>query len=180
MDFEGYIGVPDKERLIRAMRSEEVDRVPNCEGLIEDQHVEKMLGRYAGNTMSFGGDMAKGDADTETMRPMLAEDFIEVCKIIGQDVISVAELWTPFRKEDENGKLVPAFDKSTKNIKDFRKLKIPDNSDIERTVKYIRGYKQAVKGTKIGVSCGGCCLAQSLYEFVVGMEDFMMAIYEDR
>ena len=37
-----------------------VDRVPNFEALIEDQHVEKLLGRFAGNTLSLGSDPAKG------------------------------------------------------------------------------------------------------------------------
>jgi uroporphyrinogen decarboxylase len=180
MDFEKYIGEPDKERVINAMRRQPVDRVPNSEGLIEDKHVEKMLGRNAGNTISVGGDMAKGEADTETMRPMHAGDYIEVCQIIGQDTISVADLWTPFKKMDENGKWVPAFDKSVKNINDFRKLKMPDDSDIKRTLKYVREYKEAVKGTRIGVAFGGGCLCQTLYEFVVGMESFMLACYEDR
>ena len=180
MDFEKYIGEPDKQRLIDAMKRRPVDRVPNSEGLIEDKHVERMLGRKAGNTMSVGGDMAKGEASSDSMRPMLARDYIEVCNIIGQDAISVADLWTPFKKMDENGEWVAAFDKSTKNLKDFRKLKMPDDSDIGRTLKYVREYKEAVKGTKIGVSFGGGCLCQTLYEFVVGMEDFMLACYEDR
>ncbi|MFC2145507.1 uroporphyrinogen decarboxylase family protein [Actinomycetota bacterium] len=180
MDFEKYIGEPDKDRVISAMRRQKVDRVPNSEGLIEDKHVEKMLGRYAGNTMSIGGDMAKGDTDTENMRPMHAKDFIEVCQIIGQDAISVAELWTPFKKMDENGKWVQVFDRSVKNIEDFRKLKMPDDTEINKAVKYVREYKEAVSGTKIGVAFGGGCICQTLYEFVVGMEDFMMACYEDR
>jgi uroporphyrinogen decarboxylase len=180
MDFEKYIGEPDKERVIAAMRRQPVDRVPNLEALIEDKHVEKMLGRNAGNTISVGGDMAKGEASPDTIRPMLAGDYIEVCQIIGQDMISVVDLWTPFQKMDKEGKWVPAFDKSTKNIKDFRKLKVPGDADIDRTVKYIREYKAAVKGTKIGVSFGGGCICQTLYEFVVGMEDFMLACYEDR
>ena len=96
MDFEKYIGEPDKERAIAAMRRQPVDRVPNGEGLIEDKHVKKMLGREAGNTMSVGGDMAKGEASSDTMRPMHADDFIEVCQIIGQDMITVEEYGTYF------------------------------------------------------------------------------------
>ena len=41
-------------------------------------------------------------------------------------------------------------------------------------------YREAVKGTKIGVSVFFGCLMQTFYEFVVGMNDFMMACYEDR
>ncbi|MCL5072026.1 MAG: hypothetical protein M1308_14210, partial [Actinobacteria bacterium] len=54
--LEKYIGKPDKERLIAAFKRKKVDRVPNLEILIEDQHVEKFLGRYAGNTLGIGGD----------------------------------------------------------------------------------------------------------------------------
>lgn len=179
MEFEEYIGEPDKERYIRALRREEVDRVPNLEGLIEDQHVEKILGRYAGNTISVGGDLAKGEMDVENTRPMHASDFLEVCKIIGQDVMSLSQGWTPFKKIDENGKLIYAFDKSVKNIKDFRKLILPGKKEIDAYVGYIKEYKDAVKGTKIGITSGGACFFQTLYEFVVGMEDFMMACYEN-
>jgi hypothetical protein len=58
--IEPYEGPPDKERLIAAMRGEPTDRVPNFEILIEDQHVERLLGRPAGNTLGVGGDRAKG------------------------------------------------------------------------------------------------------------------------
>lgn len=58
--FLPYTGEPDIERLIRAMRRQEVDRVPNVEIVIEDQIVEKMLGRYGGNTLAYGGGPCKG------------------------------------------------------------------------------------------------------------------------
>jgi hypothetical protein len=58
--IDRYEGPPDKHRLIAAMRGEKTDRVPNFEILIEDQHVECLLGRKAGNTLGVGGDPAKG------------------------------------------------------------------------------------------------------------------------
>jgi len=48
--IENFAGRPDKERLLAAFKRETIDRVPNFEILIEDKHVEKFLGRYAGNT----------------------------------------------------------------------------------------------------------------------------------
>ncbi|GAH51305.1 unnamed protein product, partial [marine sediment metagenome] len=60
VELEPYIGKPDIERLLAAFRGEKTDRVPNFEILIEDEHVGKMLGRYAGNTLAIGGDPAKG------------------------------------------------------------------------------------------------------------------------
>lgn len=180
IQFEPYSGEPDVERLIKAFKRQEVDRVPNWEVLIEDRHVEKMLGRFAGNTLAFGGDPAKGVVDTEVVRPMKAKDYVEICNIIGQDAMIIESLWAPYKREDENGKLVQVADRSIKNIRDFRKLKKPEQKDIDRALKYIREYKEAKEGTKIGVTVLFGCLSQTFYEFMVGMNDFMMACYEDR
>ena len=68
--IQPYEGSPDKQRLIAAMRGEPTDRVPNFEVLIEDQHVERLLGRKAGNTLGVGGDPAKGSEAAEGARPM--------------------------------------------------------------------------------------------------------------
>ena len=58
---ESYEGSPDIKRLIAATLGEPTDRVPNLEVLIEDEHVEKLLGRKAGNTMAVGWNPAKGN-----------------------------------------------------------------------------------------------------------------------
>jgi len=84
--IEPFQGGPDKERLLAAFKRKPVDRVPNFEALYEDKHVEKLLGRYAGNTLSYGGDPAKG-ADVEQGRPMYPDDYIDLCNLIGQDAI---------------------------------------------------------------------------------------------
>ena len=55
MKLESYVGAPDIQRVLAAFKRKKVDRVPNFEVLIEDQHVQKLLGRHAGNTLSFGG-----------------------------------------------------------------------------------------------------------------------------
>jgi len=177
-----YSGDIDKNRLISAFRRQKVDRVPNFEILIEDTHVQKILGRYAGNTLSYGGDPAKG-ANAEAGRPMYPKDFIELCRIIGQDAMMFdGGLWTPFKKQDSNGKWVPAFDKSVKTRKDYESLKLDSEDSINTTIKYIREYRQEVKKQNInlGISALFGCLIQTLYEFVVGMNDFMMMVYEER
>ena len=175
-------GEPDIERLLSAFKRKPVDRVPNFEILIEDQHVEKILGKYAGNTLSYGGDPAKG-ANAEAGRPMYPDDFIDLCCIIGQDALLFdGGLWTPFRAQDENGNWVPAFSRSVRTRKEFESLKLESEEHINSTVNYVREYKEAIKrrGKKIGVSALYGCIIQTLYEFVVGMNDFMMMIYEDR
>lgn len=173
---------PDKERLKRAILFEPVDRVPHIDNLIEDKHVEKLIGRYAGNTLAYGGDPAKGPGG-EDLRPMHANDFIDLCNKIGQDIISFdAGMWTPLKRENKNGKLVQVCDKSVKSKKDFGRLFLDSENEIEKAVKYIREYKDAIanRKSKLGVCPISGCVMQTLYEFVVGMDDFMMMAYEDR
>ncbi|MCL4417934.1 MAG: hypothetical protein M1365_14820 [Actinobacteria bacterium] len=181
--IDSYIGEPDIKRLIAAFKREPVDRVPNFEVLYEDQHVEKFLGRYAGNTLAFGGDPAKGVVDPDIVRPMFPNDFIDLCEIIGQDaMVFDAGIWTPFKRKDENGKLVPVSDRSIKTRRDFESLILDSERQINDAVKYVKEYKDtlAKRKSKIGVGCIYGCISQTPYEFMVGMNDFMMMVYEDR
>lgn len=173
-EFKPYIGKPDKSRLMTVLRGEKTDRVPNLEILIEDKHVEKILGRKAGNTLGVGGDPAKGSKGTEDVRPMYANDYIELCKIIGQDAIMLENLWTPIKHEKKDGTIGLWNDRSFKNKDDLKKIIWPDEDEIEQKLQYIREYVEAVKGTDIGVVflCG--CIWQTLYEFVIGLEDCMV------
>jgi hypothetical protein len=43
MDLLPYTGEPDIQRLLAAFKRKKVDRVPNFEVLIEDQHVQQLL-----------------------------------------------------------------------------------------------------------------------------------------
>ena len=177
--FKPYIGEPDIERLLRAMRRQEVDRVPNVEIVIEDKIVEKMLGRYGGNTLAYGGDPAKGAVDESKVRPMYPKDWIEICKIIGQDTIVLEALWTPFKMVNKSGKAVPISGKPVKKRADFDNLIMPTEGDIEKKMKYVREYKEAVKGTKIGVGIVFATFVMTINEFLMNLSDFMLDIYED-
>lgn len=181
--IDPFPGEPDIERLLSAFRRESVDRVPNFEVLYEDQHVEKFLGHFAGNTLAYGGDPAKGVVDSDQIRPMYPNDYIDLCNLIGQDaMVFDAGIWTPFMREDENGKLVQVADRSVKNRADFEKLTLDSDKQIEKAVKYVKEYKKtlAERKSKIGVSCLYGCISQTPYEFMVGMNDFMIMVYEDR
>ena len=177
-----YEGGLDKHRLLSTFKRKKVDRVPNFEILIEDKHVEKILGKYAGNTLSYGGDPAKGPS-SDTGRPMYPADFIKLCKIIGQDAVTVSGgIHTPFKKQDKDGNWINVFDRPIKTRKDFESLKIDSEESIALTIKYIREYKAELKKHKedIGITVHYGALLQTLYEFVVGMNDFMVMVYEDR
>ena len=184
MKLESYIGEPDIQRLFAAFKRKKVDRVPNFEVLIEDQHVQKLLGRHAGNTLSFGGDPAKGVSEGEGARPMKPEDYIELCKIVGQDAIIVEAIWTPFKKRLPDGSAGGLIaDRSIKTREDFRtKVILPDEADIEAKMVFVREYRQALdrSGTKIGFCVLFGAFFQTLYEFVIGLEDTMKMVSEDR
>ena len=179
MQIEPYVGEPDVARLIAQIRGQPVDRVPHMEGLVDDQHVEKILGRYAGNTLAIGGDPAKG-AEGATGRPMHAKDYVEFNQATGNDVLVVECFWTPFKKRTPDGDLVAVADRSVKSRADWERVIIPGDEEIEDRLQYVREYKEAIKGTHMGVTLGGGCIFQTLYEFTVGMSDFMMMCYEQR
>ena len=178
--IEPYQGQPDVDRLIAAMRGEPTDRVPNFEILIEDQHVEKLLGRPAGNTLGVGGDPAKGSEAAEGVRPMYADDYIELCRVIGQDAIAMESLWTPIKRREPDGSVALWNDRSFKSREDLTRIVWPGEAEIEEKLRYIREYVSAASGTGVGVMllCG--CIFQTLYEFVMGMESFMVALLDDR
>ena len=71
--------------MIDCLKGRRIDRVPNCEVLIEDRRAEKLLGRKAGNTLGIGGDPAKGSEAAEGVRPMYPKDYLKVCRLLGQD-----------------------------------------------------------------------------------------------
>jgi uroporphyrinogen decarboxylase len=179
-EFEPYRGEPDKERLLRAMRRQSVDRVPNVEILIEDRIVERMLGRNAGNTLAVGGDPAKGMADADKIRPMFPHDYLEICRLIGQDTMVIEALWTPFKMLDQKGRAVPVSGRPVKTRADFDRLIMPTDADIEEKIRYVREYKEAVKGTRIGVGVLFATFVMTINEFLMSLNDFLIACLEDR
>jgi len=179
IELESFAGDSDFERFKAVLKGQKVDRVPNYENLVDDQHVEKLLGRYAGNTLAIGGDPAKG-ASEATGRPMHAKDFIEFAQIVGQDVLIMEALWTPFKKRLPDGSLAPAMDRSVQSRADWEALVMPGEEDIEERIQYVREYVQAAKETRIGVGILGAAIFQTLYEFVVGLSDAMKMCYEQQ
>lgn len=112
---EPYAGEPNIRRLIAAIRGERTDRVPHFEILIEDKHVERLLGRPAGNTLGAGGEPAKGAKAAEGVRPMYPKDYIELCQLIGQDAIVLEALWTPIKRVRPDGTTESITDRSIKS-----------------------------------------------------------------
>jgi hypothetical protein len=154
--------------------------VPHFEVLIEDQHVTRLLGRYAGNTLGVGGDPAKGSQAAEGIRPMHPADYVELCRRIGQDVMVLAEFWTPIKTRKPDGTLALINDRSFKGRADLRRVIWPGPQEMEHPLGYVREYVAAARGTGIGVAFCPPCIFQTLYEFVIGLHDAMIMILEER
>jgi uroporphyrinogen-III decarboxylase len=178
--IEPFPGGPDIRRLLATLRGERADRVPHFEILIEDEHVGRLLGRPAGNTLGVGGDPAKGNAESEGVRPMRAPDYIELCRVVGQDAILMEALWTPLKQRRADGSVGLITNRSIKSRADFDRIIWPCETDIEERMQYVREYVEAARGTGIGVALAGFCIFQTLYEFVIGLHDAMILIMEDR
>lgn len=180
LKIESYSGEPHIARLIAALRGKKTDRVPHFEILIEDQHVEKLIGRYGGNTLGIGGDPAKGAAAAEGARPMFPKDYIDLCRLLGQDAIALEAIWTPLKHLRPDGTIGPITNRSIKTREDFERIIWPGKKEIEERLQYVRQYVAAAKGSNIGVIFLFGCIFQTIYEFVVGFVDCMVMVMEER
>ena len=178
--IDPFVGEPNIDRLLTTLRGEIPDRVPHFEILIEDKHVEQLLGRKAGNTLGVGGDPAKGSDAAEGVCPMYPKDYIELCRIIGQDAIALENFWTPIKQRLPDGTVELLNDRSFKNEADLDRIIWPNESDIQERLQYVREYVEAARGTGIGVIFSGACIWQTLYEFVIGLHDCMIVMLEDQ
>ena len=111
---------------------------------------------------------------------MFPRDYIDLCRITGQDVIALEAIWTPIKHRRADGKIGPIIDRSIKTSADFDRIIWPGEADIEDRIQYVREYVAAAKGTGLGVVflCGS--IFQTLYEYVVGLTDCMLMIMEDQ
>jgi len=150
------------------------------EVLIEDQHVERLLGRHGGDTLGVGGDPARGAAAAEGTRPMYPKDYLELCRMIGQDAIVLEAIWTPLKQVRPDGTVGAITDRSIKTRKDVERIIWPDEAEIEERMQYVREYVAAAKGTCLGVIFLCAAVFQTLYEFVIGLHDCMVMTVEQR
>ncbi len=150
-------GPPDKQRLIAAMRCEPTDRVPNIEILIEDRHVERLLGRQAGNTLGVGGDPAKGSEAAEGIRPMYPADGVHLAAAVGRD-----DLAQPRRARIHSPRIAAIF---APERPDFRRPgdggdSPPDHDDADRPSRLPIGMQIRVVPNTL-IFCPSSCFSQS-------------------
>jgi hypothetical protein len=169
---------PNKDRTRAALLGQDHDRVPHFEVAIEDQVVKEILGRDAGSTLAA----SRGSSDDAFFAPpMDPKDYIDIVNYTGQDVIGFESLWMPMKYQDDKGDLHIINDGRIKNLEDLDKAVQPTwELDLAPRRKYFDMYKEAIKGTDIGLFYLTGAFFQSSYEFLGGFEDFFIALYTDR
>jgi hypothetical protein len=169
---------PNIERILASFEHRRTDRVPNFEILIEDKHTSRLLGRTVGHTLGS----AKGASEDEYVAPpMEARDYIEICRLIGQDAIGMEALWAPLKMKDEEGILHIITDGSIHTWEQLDQV-VPHSLqlDIEPKRRYLREYIKACEGTGIGTTIMTAAPIMTPYQFIVGFEEFMIKLITDR
>jgi len=168
-------GKPDKKRILAVLNGETPDRIPYFDVLIESNHVERMLGKFCGDTLGIDAELVKDGINKDPMDP---SDYIDICKYTGQDVILCEAMLVPFKK-NVGGKTILVKDKSITSREKLSKLIKPLDADVKERLKHVRDYVNAVKGTNIGVTVKVGALLSSIYNYVTGFENFMINIKDD-
>jgi len=183
MPFQTFGLVPDKRRIIGALKGERTDRVPYFENYIGERLVESILGYHAGNTAAAIGDPYRGDqrAIVEGGRcvPMHPSDWIKICRAIGQDVIMMETSFAPYRVLDEKGKPTIVNDGRIKNRKDWEQKVIrPTEADIQESMDYLAEYIRQARQENIAVALGTGNMFITHYVNLNGF-DFFTLLYDD-
>jgi uroporphyrinogen-III decarboxylase len=181
--FEGFDVVPDRARIVAALKGEPTDRVPYFENYIGAELVEFILGYPAGNTAAAVGDPYRGDeraiVDGGRCIPMHPEDWIKICKVIGQDVIMMETAFAPYRVLDERGKPTIVNDGRIKCRRDWEEKVIrPSEADIEESMGYLTEYIRLARKNNIAVAF---CTGNMFITHYVNLNgfDFFTLVYDD-
>jgi uroporphyrinogen-III decarboxylase len=175
--------VPDKRRILGALKGEKTDRVPYFENYIGARLVEHILGYPAGNTAAAVGDPYRGDqraiVDGGRCIPMHPQDWLAICKVIGQDVIMMETAFAPYRVLGDDGRPTIVNDGRIKNRRDWEQKVIrPTDGDIEESLEYLKEYIRLAREHNIAVALGTGNLFLTHYVNLNGF-DFFTLVYDD-
>jgi len=169
---------PNKERTRAALIGEYTDRVPHFEVAIEDKVVEAILGRNVGSTLAASRGVSD---DTFFAPPMDPKDYIDIVNYTGQDVIGFESLWTPMKYKDDKGNLHIINDGRINDFEDLEKVILPNwELDLAPRKEYFDIYKNAIKGTDIGMFYLTGAFFQSAYQFLGGFNNFFVNVMTNR
>jgi len=163
---------PNKRRFLSVLEGEIPDRVPNYEVLIEPKVASAILGREVPDTL---------------MGNMMAEDYIELAHKIGQDFIGLSFYGFPYLHIGADGMPLPPqiLTRGGATTREQIAAMMGPDQVLETHIKGMLGpkldaYARAVEGTDVGLFAITGMMLQSIYQFTVGFEDFMVMLYTDR
>jgi hypothetical protein len=171
----------DKNRFLSVIEGEIPDRVPNFEVLIERPVTSYILGRETIGTFEWP--------------PMNPYDYIELVKKIGQDFIGINFYGFPYLPDDGTGnpvllnklseekRVAGPFVKGCNSEADIKKLYVGPLKTFDLHINFLRPYWEsyisAIKGTSIGIFGITGMVFQSIYQFTLGFENFMLLLYDN-
>jgi uroporphyrinogen decarboxylase len=163
---------PNKRRFLTVIEGGIPDRVPNYEVLIMSKVASALLGREVPDTLTGA---------------MSAQDYIELVHLVGQDFIGLSFFGYPYMRVDDGGMPLPPeiLTRGGATTREQVAALMGPDQVLEVQIKGLLGpkleaYARAVEGTDVGLFVLTGMLLQSIYQFVVGFEDFMVMLYTDR
>lgn len=153
---------PNIDRLLKTLKGEKADRVPNLELLLDNEAIYGVLGR-------------KVEADSSLhMKP---GDHVELARKIGMDAVGFGCVWEDFGRIYKNAKdgskhYVDGFVKSWDDVK---RLKPPSLNPLKEKIEM---YLEELDGTNIGLWVYVHGPFDSAY-LAMGYQDFSLALYDD-
>ena len=154
--FDYWAGDSNIERLLKTLRREKTDRVPNFEYFIGQRNISAILGRPSGNSWQLN-----------------AKDYVEVVEKIGMDAIGgniFLEEGGIFTRVPE--RTLCGWD----DLKRYEEERVIKPSVLNR--RKLDDYFSAVKDKPIGVWVHLTLPLTMVYQ-AVGFENFCMLLYDD-
>jgi uroporphyrinogen decarboxylase len=157
-------------RLLKAIRFEQADRIPHLEHWVNKRTIEYVLERGIGDPID------PYNQEKIIENPLDPGDLIEYAQKIGQDAISYDFVWGyGFVYKKASDGTTHYVDGMYKSREDIKELKLPS---IDGVIDQFGQYYKAVKGTNIGLYP----IIRSVFDttyLAIGLKDFMYKIYDD-
>jgi len=159
--------IPNKQRIIDVLQHRKPDRVPNFEVLIDNPSFSDIMDR---KVTGLDGHTSMHNIDPE--------DYMELARRIGQDVIGMNFYSLPFYYKDENGIRKP-MDYKIRSRQDLERILPPSLEDLKPRFELLKRYAEAVKNTNTGLFVITGSIFSTLYDICFGFENFMLTLYDE-
>ncbi len=153
---------PDKTRIVNAVRHIESDEI----AFLETDPDMVLVNQILGKNFSLGLHAFE----------LPAEDYVELNRRMGNDMVYFAEIWRLGRKEKtDDQERIHYIDGTMKTPQALKDIWYPD---IESSKRRLQNLLDAIKGTGLGMSCCNK-VATSVVCTAIGYEDYWLGLYDN-